>query len=92
MEESSANKATELVALSSLHTETALANVLGRQDYVTGEMWKKQISVPPRREHGELSDDWHCKHCTGRGVHDAPRVWCNILPWIWECLSRRWKN
>ena len=42
MEESSVNKATELVALSSLHTETALANVLGRQDYVTGEMWKNK--------------------------------------------------
>ena len=41
MEERSANKATELVALSSLHTETVRANDLGRWNCVTGEMWKK---------------------------------------------------
>ena len=42
MEERSANKATELVALSSLHTETVRANDLGRWNCVTGEMWKNK--------------------------------------------------
>ena len=54
MEESSANKATELVALSSLHTETALAKCVGQTGLCDRRDVEEQISVPPRREHGEL--------------------------------------
>ena len=45
------------------------ANVPGRRDYVTGEVWKNRL--PLRHCLDEAASDeiiWHCMHYTGRGV------------------------
>ena len=68
------------------------ANELEGRDYVIGEMWKNE---PPfgLAMNKAMSDDvaWHCKHYTGRGVMSFTSL-VQPRPWIWECLSRRWKN
>ena len=47
---------------------TRFSSVLGRRDYVTGEMWKNEH--PYRLALNKAASDeiaWHCKHYTGRG-------------------------
>ena len=57
-------------SLVSTHTHrNRFADELGRQDYVTGEMWKNKSSFRLAM-YKATSDDiaWQSKHCTGRGV------------------------
>ena len=66
-----------------------VANALGMQNYVTGEVWKN--NHPFRLALNKATSDeitWRFQHYTGRG---ATKFTSLVQLWarIWECLSRR---
>ena len=66
----SRNASVALEVLSSMPSEVLQAFELGRGDYVTGEMWKRETHIPSALwtvvAPAEIA--WHYKHYPGRGV------------------------
>ena len=74
---------TELIVLSRHTHRNRVAVELGRQDYVTGEMWKNKSPFRLAVNIASITLD-----VESRGSTTLVQLW----PWTWKCVSQRWKT